>query len=71
MIKCWEEGFVGLRKGQKAELVCPPDYAYGSRSRPKIPANSTLLFSVEVVGIEKEEAKFSVTITKKGDGPVV
>lgn len=51
VIKCWDEGFVGLKKGSKAELTCPPDYAYGSRARPKIPANSVLLFSIEVVDI--------------------
>ena len=52
VIKCWDEGFVGLKKGAKAEFVCPPDMAYGSRARGKIiKANSTLLFSVEVVDI--------------------
>ena len=57
VIKCWDEGFVGLKKGAKAELVCPPDYAYGSRSMGKvIKPNSTLLFSIEVVEIEGEEA---------------
>ena len=63
VIKCWDQGFVGLKFGQKAEFVCPPDYAYGSRSRPKIPAFSTLLFSVLVVDIEKDPVKFSVTVT--------
>ena len=53
MIKCWDQGFIGMKKGSKADFVCPPDYAYGSRSRPKIPANSVLLFSVEVVDINK------------------
>ena len=42
LIKCWEEGFVGLAKGSKAKLICPPDYGYGSREKPKIPANSVL-----------------------------
>ena len=53
VIKCWDEGFVGLAKGAKAKLVCPPDYAYGSRKMGKIPPNSPLLFSIEVVDIEK------------------
>jgi FKBP-type peptidyl-prolyl cis-trans isomerase len=53
VIKCWDQGFIGMKKGSKADFVCPPDYAYGNRSRPKIPANSVLLFSVEVVDINK------------------
>ena len=52
VIKCWDEGFVGLAKGAKADLICPPDYAYGNRAMgPTIPANSPLLFSIEVVNI--------------------
>ena len=31
VIKCWDQGFVGLKKGSKADLFCPPDYAYGNR----------------------------------------
>ena len=33
VIKCWDQGFVGLKKGSKADFVCPPDFAYGSRAR--------------------------------------
>lgn len=53
VIKCWDEGFVGLAKGAKADLICPPDYAYGSKGfAGLIPPNSPLLFSIEVVNIE-------------------
>ena len=53
VIKCWDEGFVGLSKGAKADLICPPDYAYGDKAMGGIiPANSVLLFSIEVVDIE-------------------
>ena len=62
VIKCWDEGFVGLAVGAKADLICPPDYAYGNRAMGStIPANSPLLFSIEVVKItpaqKKEEPK--------------
>jgi len=64
VIKCWDEGFIGLAKGAKADLICPPDYAYGNRAMGStIPANSPLLFSIEVVNIEpakKEEPKKEV-----------
>ena len=58
VIKCWDEGFIGLSKGAKADLICPPDYAYGNRAMgAKIPANSPLLFSIEVVDIEPAQKK--------------
>lgn len=51
MIKCWDVAFAGLKKGSKADVVCPPSLAYGSRARPRVPANSVLLFTLEVVDI--------------------
>lgn len=36
VIRCWDEGLVGLRVGDKADLVCPPHYAYGDRAMGKI-----------------------------------
>ena len=39
-----------MKKGGKATLVCPPDYAYGARGFPGlIPPNSTLKFDVELI----------------------
>jgi FK506-binding protein 1 len=39
-----------MRKGQKAVLTCPPDYAYGDRGFPgAIPPKSTLIFDVELI----------------------
>lgn len=41
----WDEGVPQLSLGQKAKLICTPDYAYGERGFPPvIPANSTLIF---------------------------
>jgi FKBP-type peptidyl-prolyl cis-trans isomerase len=52
VIKCWDQGFVGLKEGTKARLTCPPDYAYGNRAMGgKIPANSTLIFEIEVLAL--------------------
>ena len=51
VIKCWDEGFVGLAKGAKAVFNCPSDYAYGERAMGKIPSNSPLIFTVEVADI--------------------
>ena len=49
VIKCWDGGFAQLNKGAKAVLTCPPETAYGSQARSKIPANSTLKFEVELI----------------------
>ena len=50
VIKGWDEGICQLQKGQKAKLICPPDYAYGSRGAGGvIPPNTTLHFEVEVI----------------------
>ena len=39
-----------MKKGQKATIICPPDYAYGRRgSPPVIPPFAQLKFEVEVV----------------------
>ena len=50
VIRAWDEGMTQLRKGEKATLVCPPDYAYGSRGAGGvIPPNATLKFDVELI----------------------
>jgi FKBP-type peptidyl-prolyl cis-trans isomerase FkpA len=58
VIKCWTEGVQLMKVGGKSRLVCPADIAYGSRgSPPDIKPGSTLVFEVELLGIEKPEAE--------------
>lgn len=39
--------------GQRAKLTCSPDYAYGAKGHPGIiPPNATLIFDVELLGLE-------------------
>lgn len=52
VIKGWQEAMQLMKVGSKWELVIPADLAYGERSTGNIPANSTLLFEVELLGIE-------------------
>jgi peptidylprolyl isomerase len=51
VVKAWDLGLVGLREGARVMLVCPPDVAYGAAAQPGMPANSTLVFVLDVLGV--------------------
>ncbi|KAL2023435.1 hypothetical protein VTK56DRAFT_2431 [Thermocarpiscus australiensis] len=52
VIKGWDIGIVGMSVGGERRLTIPAHLAYGSRSMPGIPANSTLIFDVKLLEIK-------------------
>ncbi|MEZ4104323.1 MAG: FKBP-type peptidyl-prolyl cis-trans isomerase [Candidatus Paceibacterota bacterium] len=51
VIKGWEQGLVGMKVGGQRILVIPPELGYGNQSIASIPANSTLVFAIELLEV--------------------
>lgn len=51
VIPGWKEGLQLMKKGSKYEFYIPSELAYGERAQRQIPANSALIFDVELVDI--------------------
>ncbi len=53
LIKGWEEGLRLIKPGGAIILVVPPQLAYGSEVRPGIQSNSTLVFEIALLQVNK------------------
>jgi len=56
VIKGWQEALVMMRPGAHWELYVPPELAYGPAPRPGIPANSALIFDIDVISAKPKPA---------------
>jgi FKBP-type peptidyl-prolyl cis-trans isomerase FkpA len=52
VIKGWDQGVLGMKVGGLRRLIIPPSLGYGPYRYSTIPANSTLVFEIELLAVE-------------------
>lgn len=59
LIKGWQEGLCQVSEGAKVKLYVPAEMGYGDKVSPLIPANSALIYEVEILKVNRftDEAK--------------
>lgn len=55
VVKGWTYGLAHTHVGDRVELVIPASLGYGGQARGNIPANSTLVFVVDIVGVATQD----------------
>ncbi|XP_048463708.1 peptidyl-prolyl cis-trans isomerase FKBP4-like isoform X1 [Rhincodon typus] len=66
VIKAWDIAVATMKINEVCQIICTPEYAYGSAgSPPKIPPNATLVFEIELFEIKAED------LTEDEDGGII
>ena len=55
VVKGWTYGLAHTHVGDRVQLVIPASLGYGAQARGNIPANSTLVFVVDIVGVATQD----------------
>ena len=52
VIQGWDMGVVGMKVGERRQMVIPPELGYGDADLGVIPPNSPLVFSIELISLD-------------------
>lgn len=52
LIPAWDQQIPGLTRGSRVMIIAPPESGYGEQDQPNIPGGSTLVFVVDVLGVD-------------------
>ena len=52
ILEGWEQGIAGMKVGGTRRLIIPPAVGYGAVAKSTIPANSVLIFDVQLIAIQ-------------------
>ena len=55
VVECLDKGVQQIPIGAKAQIECPSSMGYGEVEKPNVPADSDLLFDVELLACENDE----------------
>lgn len=64
VIKGWQEALPLMKPGSKWKLVVPPELGYGPTPRPGIPAESLLIFEVELMSVSAAKPETDAPVNK-------
>jgi peptidylprolyl isomerase len=51
VIRAWDAALIGRKAGSRVMIITPPSLAYGASAQPGVPAGSTLVYVVDVLGV--------------------
>ncbi len=63
-----EQAILGMKPGGKRMVSVPPELGYGDKSNGPIPANSTLVFEIQLLRVDKQGAEPSIEIEQLTEG---
>jgi len=52
VIPGWDQGVAGMKVGGTRKLTVPPELAYGAEGNGSVPPNATLVFEIELLGVQ-------------------